>query len=981
MKFKQLEIHNIASIADATIDFDGEQLRNQPIFLISGETGSGKSTLLDCICLALYRDTPRLINKTKDEYHTGHEEKSIKTTDIRQLLRRGTGEGFIRFSFIGANGGNYTAELLIRRSRNKANGKLQGEQWRLTREDTHQSFTIVREIQPEITNNAVGLDFNQFCRTVMLAQGQFALFLNGTQIEKSEILEKLTDTAIFSRISERISAHYNDAKHAYETVSERLGDVSLLSEQQIADINLQISQVDEQIRINSAAAEKLNKQAQWIQTERDLTTRLAQAETALQQATQRANDDQTRQQILLLNQWHASAEARVHLHTVRQTEAKIREQVQHAATLKNQLDQLHTLLNIEHSRLPQELQSATTGQIKQLISDRQTLLERKRETIEQLNPKDIIQQRQQIERHKDALNQFAQTLQIIDERREALNNANAQLEHLKEELEQAKSQIPILEAIAKQKATALDTAIETYNSVALSVDERVREIRQKLNPGDHCPVCGTKVTEILHEQHFQSILAPIEQQRRKAEKENETAQTDLKSQQNAITRLKSGISRHQREIEDNQQKNLNNAIAQAERLRSKTGCPSDTDPNEWLAAERDQADQQLNQLNQRQEEVNRLNDEREAIQEQLNRLENVLNLAQARAHIQAAARNLNAQPQTVTNPKTVNDLTDTCRTLESDTLQWQNRKNTLENTLESHLAHVRAFIADKPDIGQAGLDTLARITPQTIEETENQISEINTELRKCQGAAEQINRQITEHRAARPDDLPENPDLEQIRSDLSENQSRITTLGEQKGELNAKLNHDNEQRQIKGELQAQADSLREVFQQWEMLNKCLGLRGNSPLFRTVAQSFILGDLLEKANVYMRQFNDRYTLTCQHDSLTILLQDTTTGGISSVNTFSGGEGFMAALALALALSQLNIGAQTVDTLFIDEGFGSLSGEYLERVMATLRQMRRAGGRRVGIISHVARLNETVPTVIHVTRGPGCSAPATVSITSR
>ena len=119
---------------------------------------------------------------------------------------------------------------------------------------------------------------------------------------------------------------------------------------------------------------------------------------------------------------------------------------------------------------------------------------------------------------------------------------------------------------------------------------------------------------------------------------------------------------------------------------------------------------------------------------------------------------------------------------------------------------------------------------------------------------------------------------------------------------------------------------------------------------------------------MQQFNDRYELEAKPGSLIILVRDLMQGDLTSVNTLSGGESFMVSLALALALSSTTGKMFSVDTLFIDEGFGSLSENYLDNVMETLNRLYDMGGRRVGIISHVKLLKERVTTQIQVSRDP-------------
>lgn len=102
MKLLQLDIHNIASIEDATIDFSKGPLADTEVFLITGKTGSGKSTILDAICLALYANTPRMNSQKKQEETIGSD--TLHLTSPLQLLRKNTGEGYVSLLFEGNNG-------------------------------------------------------------------------------------------------------------------------------------------------------------------------------------------------------------------------------------------------------------------------------------------------------------------------------------------------------------------------------------------------------------------------------------------------------------------------------------------------------------------------------------------------------------------------------------------------------------------------------------------------------------------------------------------------------------------------------------------------------------------------------------------------------------------------------------------------------------------------------------------------------------
>lgn len=170
MKLLQLNIHNIASIEDATIDFSKGPLADTEVFLITGKTGSGKSTILDAICLALYAKTPRMIDQREKEQSIDSD--ILKLTSPLQLLRKNTGEGYVSLLFIGNNGVQYKATWAVRRAWNKADGTIQDKEWNLENLSSNTILNKVGDIESEI-QIAVGLDFSQFCRTTLLAQGEF----------------------------------------------------------------------------------------------------------------------------------------------------------------------------------------------------------------------------------------------------------------------------------------------------------------------------------------------------------------------------------------------------------------------------------------------------------------------------------------------------------------------------------------------------------------------------------------------------------------------------------------------------------------------------------------------------------------------------------------------------------------------------------------------------------------------------------------
>ena len=279
MKIQKLLIHNMASIEDATIDFSAQPLADSDVFLITGKTGSGKSTILDAICLALYGTTPRLEN-TNMQGAVGPEGKEVQIDNPAQLIRETSGEMFVRLRFEGTNGIPYEAEWEIHRARKKATGDLQGKTWTLKNLSTDETFVNDRQVKPEIAR-AIGLPFDQFCRTTMLAQGEFTRFLNSEDKDKASILEKITGVDTYSKIGKLVFDRCKEKKEAYDQVAEKVAGVTLLSDEEKGAINAELESTKKAVTDATASREDMKKKVDWLVVDADLRKRISLAESML----------------------------------------------------------------------------------------------------------------------------------------------------------------------------------------------------------------------------------------------------------------------------------------------------------------------------------------------------------------------------------------------------------------------------------------------------------------------------------------------------------------------------------------------------------------------------------------------------------------------------------------------------------------------------------------------------------------------------
>ncbi len=270
-----------------------------------------------------------------------------------------------------------------------------------------------------------------------------------------------------------------------------------------------------------------------------------------------------------------------------------------------------------------------------------------------------------------------------------------------------------------------------------------------------------------------------------------------------------------------------------------------------------------------------------------------------------------------------------------------------------------------PDLNEGRLRELASQSLQQMETLQNDLQKLrNTEIEK-RTAMELAVRELEQHQKVRPD-LEEADQPESLAERQQKLDQQIAAANQSVGLLQAQLEQDKKNAENMQKEQQQADLLYGEFVKWDRLCRLFGdEKGKN--FRNIAQSFVLKELLNGANFYLRKLTNRYELTCQPGSLTILLHDLYQGGATRpACTLSGGESFLVSLSLALGLSSLNQQSLSVDILFIDEGFGTLSEDYLNVVMDTLERLHQMGGKKVGIISHVEGLRERIKTQIQVRR---------------
>ncbi|QJE01479.1 AAA family ATPase [Massilia forsythiae] len=286
MKILRIGGKNLASLAgEFEVDFESEPLASSGLFAISGPTGAGKSTLLDALCLALYDATPRLLKGPRAGNllpDVGTDLLSVQ--DRRTLLRRGAAEAHAEVDFVGNDGGRYRARWSVRRSRNRAGGALQPSGMSLQRLPELAALGGTKtEVLAEIEGR-IGLSFEQFTRSVLLAQNEFSAFLRTDENERGELLETLTGSAVYSEISRRAFERWRSEQEAMRRLSARLQDQAPMAPEARSALDEEYGAAQAASNLLEARRAALQLRLQWRQELERLRQGELEAAQALAQA-------------------------------------------------------------------------------------------------------------------------------------------------------------------------------------------------------------------------------------------------------------------------------------------------------------------------------------------------------------------------------------------------------------------------------------------------------------------------------------------------------------------------------------------------------------------------------------------------------------------------------------------------------------------------------------------------------------------------
>lgn len=454
MKILQLEILNLASLdkqGGEVINFVKGALGESTIFSIVGPTGSGKSTILDAICLALYNRAPRYPKKKGEKKQVieiygkpdNDERNRLAPTDCRNILTRGKKQGYSKLTFQANDGNVYRAEWHVTfKTKNYDNATT------ILYKITTSADGIPKEETAEWNNipTIIGLDYEQFLRTVLIAQGSFANFLKAKEEERYELLEKLVGCEdMYTRIAREIKSKKDSAMEAYNIINASVDAAKqyYLSDEERVRLEEEIKQLEKVEQELAATKKKVEAQLQWYVDEEKMTTDIQNCQVSANEAQQSLVEFQL--SVDRLNLHDALTPAIDRLRDVKKIEATINDTIKNIEKDKLRSKQQEELIIKACTHLIQLKDAVEKAQ--KVIEDTTPHIKKARELMTKIEAaKETCIDKKKVkttaEKEKDDAEKAVIANQTdIDKAQEAANKAMENHQTMKEEVEKKKEEL------------------------------------------------------------------------------------------------------------------------------------------------------------------------------------------------------------------------------------------------------------------------------------------------------------------------------------------------------------------------------------------------------------------------------------------------------------------------------------------------------------------------------------------------------------
>ena len=509
MKFLQLEILNLASLdkqGGEVINFEEGALGESTIFSIVGPTGSGKSTLLDAICLALYNRAPRYPRKKGDKNQNieifgaadASESNRLAPTDSRNILTRGKKEGYSKLTFLANNGSIYRAEWHVRFQRVRyENAKT--ALYKITRngEEITEEAADWNELP-----NIIGLDYDQFLRTVLIAQGSFANFLTAKENERYELLEKLIGCEeTYTNIATEIKKAKDQATDAYNQMAASVEAVkqNLLNDEELAQLKEEIDRLEKAEKELDSQLQAISKDLQWFEENDKQINQITICQTDMKQA---ADSIKAMQAQILRLQLHDEVQPAVNqLQEVERQTQSIHEQEENILKAEGNIKSQESAISESEKALASLKEAVSKAQEQQekalpVIAEARALKTKMEAAMPNLKEKKEALELAQKE-NQTALKDVEENARNIQKWEAETEKANLALKTTKEEIAKQKQVLheatqAAEQAWEKERNKTAGQNIEELQSHKSAAEKKLQDVQQAIKVVAHLDTATTE---------------------------------------------------------------------------------------------------------------------------------------------------------------------------------------------------------------------------------------------------------------------------------------------------------------------------------------------------------------------------------------------------------------------------------------------------------------------------------------------------------
>ena len=994
MKPIRLELKEFGPYKNEIIEWD--KIINEPIFLITGKTGSGKSTLFDAITYALY-------NKT-----TGG--KDIASLRTKTALDKDKTQ--VNFDFE-LSGKKYRIErtlaYLKAGNKNLTSGKVALMQY--NDEKLEVIATKEQEVKEKV-EELIGLDDKQFCQIIILPQGKFKEFLLSKSSEKKETLRSLFNTYFYQKFVEQLQeqAKKLDTSHKQKEkelitrfeqfdIEEKLTKFEYLKDENFEEILSIIQSQEEIIKIEKKELLKLERS---FSKEKDNFIELSKLNDKFSQL--KSNKSELEE---LSKKEDYYSRLKLEVEKLKELQ-KSKDKIIEYSTLLNKQSQLRKLekdLLIDTEKYKLDLENNEKLEL-ELNKQKNYIEVLRKETIDY---KFFYNNLNELNLSKTNIEIYSKTLEELTLKKETYKELDSSLKVAKESYLEDIEEKNILESsTGKLKLEVLKKEqdvekLEEYNnklsevndkSVKLTVDKKqleelevekkkleqevellnknkeqeiLNDFLLKLHVGDDCPLCKQKIEHLPDIPDLAVVDESIEKLLQKVNKDIIQLETLIKKDEEEIGKISTLLKNLEDTINFKAKEELSQLEDELKAENTKL-----TDISKVIKTSEDK----IKGLNREIEELSELFKNEDEIKQ--NHLEAKNKIEQFEKNVKIELDDFADYYEKIQSQ--VEDFDNTCNALKNNSNELLVKKTRLETEQKNNKTNLLEVSKRIESIVDNFTNSKLNKYYITLEMAEENIVELNNleEFESQINKFEDTKKIIVNSIEKLEEELKElnQPDLEEEQQKLQDIESQVNDFIEKVAILNTRLENNKKlYDKIHSEYINLLESSKDIREIIAFSDVVSGKTENRKSLETYVQGYYLDLILVAGTKRLLQMtNDRYRFVRRDEKskggglqgLEIEIHDIYLNSTRIISSLSGGELFLASLALALGLAEViqnESGGISLETIFIDEGFGSLDAETLDIALTTLIDLQ-SYGRNIGIISHVSELKERIRPKVEV-----------------